>query len=759
MKLLLPFSSEYFDWLRNDAPRGPVETYPLLGDEFRSSIPGIHIIGDLTGIPLLKYAADSGAKVVSFLESSPDSKSERVYDLLIVGGGPSGISAGIEAKKKGLKFLILEGNKAFHTIHSYPKGKPIFAEPEAFVSASALRIDNGYKETLIRDLQTALDDYDLPILEGKQVVKIVPSRIEGSRFEVSTESGETFLCFNVVLAIGKSGDSRRLGIPGEDGENVFHRLIDPADFAGQDIVVVGGGDSAIEAALALEETAKSVSLSYRGEELVRPKEENKTEFLSKVSEGKINFLPSSSVKEIQNKNVIFLHKNSQTNVPADSTLILIGSEPPISFLRKIGLAIQNVRSFREWFGFFAMISFSFLVYFGKAAFYGIEWYSWAACAGLIGFIFFSAAWFGSGDKKAISFKWNWNLFRTTYLSFAAVYFILAYVGSKYFGWFLLNKYPGFHYTLLYSLTIAVFGIRRMKVRPTKYIKRQTWTLILVQVFPLFLLPEIILPRLGELGLLGSSDGFLLTQVFPGGAYWKAYGLILAWPLNMGVLYDGGITSFWLIYGLVLSFGIIPYLVFRFGKGAYCGWICSCGGLAETLGDETRTKMPHGKWAYRLEHSGQWVLLAAILLTTAKLLGSFISPLWFLSLGADSVKRMYDSVVDIGLAGVLGLGAYFFLSGRIWCRMFCPLAGLMHIYARFSRFRIFSEKKRCISCNICTKVCHQGIDVMSYANRGRPMDSVQCVRCSACVVNCPTNVLSFGEEINGFSVFGKLKATL
>lgn len=100
MKLLLPFSSEYFDWLRKDAPQGPVETYPLIGDEFRSSIPGIHIIGDLTGIPLLKYAADSGAKVVSFLESSPDPKSARVYDLLIIGGGPSGISAGIEAKKK-----------------------------------------------------------------------------------------------------------------------------------------------------------------------------------------------------------------------------------------------------------------------------------------------------------------------------------------------------------------------------------------------------------------------------------------------------------------------------------------------------------------------------------------------------------------------------------------------------------------------------------------------------------------------------------
>jgi polyferredoxin len=100
-------------------------------------------------------------------------------------------------------------------------------------------------------------------------------------------------------------------------------------------------------------------------------------------------------------------------------------------------------------------------------------------------------------------------------------------------------------------------------------------------------------------------------------------------------------------------------------------------------------------------------------------------------------------VDIIFAGVLGFGVYFFLSGRVWCRFFCPLAALMHIYSRFSRYRIFSDKKKCISCNICTKVCHMGIDVMNYANKGIPMNDVECVSCSACIVNCPTQVLSFG----------------
>jgi NosR/NirI family transcriptional regulator, nitrous oxide reductase regulator len=92
---------------------------------------------------------------------------------------------------------------------------------------------------------------------------------------------------------------------------------------------------------------------------------------------------------------------------------------------------------------------------------------------------------------------------------------------------------------------------------------------------------------------------------------------------------------------------------------------------------------------------------------------------------------------------LGVGVYFTLSGRVWCRFLCPLAALMHIFARFSLYRIFSNKSRCISCGICTRVCHMGIDVATYASRGVPMDDVECVRCSACVIHCPMDVLSFG----------------
>jgi polyferredoxin len=134
-------------------------------------------------------------------------------------------------------------------------------------------------------------------------------------------------------------------------------------------------------------------------------------------------------------------------------------------------------------------------------------------------------------------------------------------------------------------------------------------------------------------------------------------------------------------------------------------------------------------------------------------------LWYHKLFEGIPFFHYTWSVDIFLAGILGVGLYFWFSGRVWCRFGCPLAALMHIYTRFSRYRIFPDKHKCISCNICTTVCHQGIDVMNFANKGLPMKDPECVRCSACVQECPTGVLSFGRYNGaGEIVLGKLGAS-
>jgi polyferredoxin len=250
---------------------------------------------------------------------------------------------------------------------------------------------------------------------------------------------------------------------------------------------------------------------------------------------------------------------------------------------------------------------------------------------------------------------------------------------------------------------------------------------------------LVFPALGSHGFL---PDWVMENLFPNESYWRSFGLILAWPLFLYNLASGQPYGFWLVFSLVQTFVVIPYLCYRWGKGAYCGWICSCGALAETLGDEYRTKAPHGLLAKKMDNSGQVVLWFAAVVTVLLVIRT-----WF---GVSTpvtgpLLSVYAMVVDVIFAGVLGVGVYFFYSGRVWCRFLCPLAALMHIFTRFSVYRIFANKKRCISCGICTRVCHMGIDVMGYASRGIPMDDVECVRCSSCINSCPMDVLTFGNQ--------------
>ncbi|TGL40833.1 NAD(P)-binding domain-containing protein [Leptospira perdikensis] len=733
--------SSYFRWLTKAVPTGAVETYPEISDSYETNLPNVFIIGDLTGVPLLKFSAESGVNVWKHIR---DIKSEAL-DVVIIGSGPAGLSCAYEASRLGKKYVVLEANLPFQTIQSYPKQKPIFAEPKNLEFQSKIKIQNSTKEELLDYLNGLLQKEPIELHTGKRVSSI---QTQGSLYSVQTELGESYLTSSVVIAIGKSGDPKRLGVKGESGPNVFYRLFDPYESKGKSVVVVGGGDSAVEAAIACSDYAEEVSLIHRGQEFQRPKQENRKRLDDLVQNGKIKLLLEAEVSEISEQNVFLKTPSSSIKRRADLVYVLIGNAAPIPFLKKLGIKIQNQKSLSDWVGFVSLFSFACLAYLGKASFYGPGWFSpLATTFGVISIL--SLSFFAYlKSKGGFGFIQPWVWFRNTYLLSLFFYFLFVYLSATYFGYTLFGKYPSFHYTMLYSLTILVFGIRRILVRRTQYILYQTFSLIFVQIFFLFLLPELILPELGDLGYLGSPDGYIRKEIFPNDAYWKAYGFILAWPLNMGVLYDGGITNFWLGYGVLFSFGLIPLIVYKYGKGAYCGWICSCGGLAETLGDEHRQKMPHEKWAYRFEHSGQYILALALILTVLKLVGVYgkvYDPnLEMSEFIADSVKWIYDIVVDIGLAGVVGVGFYFLFSGRIWCRMFCPLASLMHVYAKFSSFRIFSDKKRCISCNICTKNCHQGIDVMGYASRGIPMDSVQCVRCSACVSLCPTDVLQFGQ---------------
>ncbi len=762
-------AAAWLDWLQKDAPSAPVERYPELSDAGETSLPGVFVVGDLTGIPLLKLAAESGYKFVRSLADDKDfakrrkAKAEGVLDLLIVGAGPAGVAAALTAQEQGLAFEIVESTVPFNTLVNFPKGKPIFAEPSDRPTEGPVDIHTTVKEALLETLGRTVDDGGLQIRTG---VRIESLRREGAQVVAVDKAGVERRAVVAALAIGKSGDSRKLKVPGEALPHVANRLFDPSAHSDQDILVVGGGDSAVEAAVALANGGNSVVLSYRKAELTRPKDGNLRMLgeLEGAGPGRISLRLGTTVEEVRPDSVVLKGDSQAGEIPVSAVYVLIGREMPIGFFRRSGIRMEGELGRTGKLLFLLSILFANVLYFGKSMpkewiHHGLSDFGWPqnvmgvlgwASAALIPVVLLATAALGFRPGRLLAAT-PWNKFKWAYFSAAFVFFLGVFFGSRYFGLDLLGSKPSFWYGLMYCVTMTVFGARRVKVRPTPYIKAQTATLVAIQWVFLWLLPEIVIPWAGEAGLLGDPGGILRTQVFPGDSWWRAYGLVLAWPLFMWNLVSGEPTVFWLGLSVIQTGVLIPLGIRTFGKGLYCGWICSCGGLAETLGDEYRTKALHGPVAKRGENAGQVVLLVAIAITGMNIAGVDV---------VGQVMNGYWLLVDMVFAGVLGIGVYFFMSGRVWCRFLCPLAALMHVYTKFTKYRIFSRKKRCISCNICTKSCHMGIDVMSYAVRGRPMDDVECVRCSACVVNCPMDVLAFGRIGEGDSLIpSRLHATL
>jgi thioredoxin reductase/NAD-dependent dihydropyrimidine dehydrogenase PreA subunit len=760
--------SFYFSWLQKDNPVGIPDKLPLLRDRFETSVPGLYCVGDLTGIPLIKLAGESGYEAISFLDKSSSFIEEKAknsdpgtLDVLIAGAGPSGVSAALRCQDLGLRYLIVESSRMFSTIRNFPQHKPIYVTPADTEFFSGLKFTDGTKETLLDQLTAAVSRTTLNVHENETVQLV---KKHGAAFLVQTDKA-SYAALRVLIATGKTGNAKTLSVEGSDLPKVFTRLIDPYAHFGENVLVVGGGNSAAESAVSLAIAGCAVTLSYRRNELFRVTKRNLEAFNVQVGKGTIVPLFNSTVKRIEQKSVTLTMPDSEKTIPNNAVYTMIGAEIPVNFLRRIGIKIQGGKSLLDYCGLAFSLLFSCMVYFGKSVapadvnsmqqFFRLQMHfvnfqsvmsietGWA-WMGFMGTIILGPALLFVLVLRRQSFITRaWDVFKYAYFFAVVSVFIFIYISYNLCGTMPLGFHPGYWYSFMFSLTIAIFGMRRMYANPTGYIVRQTVALILVQGVFLFVLPLFVLPFLGNHGFLGS---WVMNNIFPGRSYWHSFGFVLAWPLMINNLATASasasrhISFFWLILSLVQTFVIIPAIVLLWGKGAYCGWICSCGALAETLGDDYRKKAPHGAAAKRFENFGQIILWFALVVTLWSLLSLWLpagNP------GSQFLVKTYSLMIDILLAGVVGLGSYFFLTGRVWCRFFCPLAALMHIYTRFSRFRIMANKSRCISCNICTQVCHMGIDVMNYANKGIPMNDVQCVRCSACVINCPLQVLTFG----------------
>jgi len=748
--------SKYYKWLHGKWPSGSAEKLPEAGENGLTNIDGIRIVGDLTGIPLLKFSSDTGAKAVqailaeSDFPSAREKKDDDVVDIAIIGAGVSGFSAAIEAKKAGLSYILFESSQAFSTVANFPKGKPIFTYPTDLKPAGGITYegDVDVKEKLLDEMKRQVSEAGVESTEGM----IDHVRKKGSEILLHHAGKEkkTTRALRCIVAIGRSGNYRQMGIPGEDLNKVSNRLHDPKTFKDQDIMVVGGGDSAAEAAIALAESGAKVTISYRKPEFNRPKPENIEKVNTFSKEGKITLKLDTKPTKITEEAIFLKHKDGQEEeIKNDAVLAALGREAPLDFFRRSKLNVSGDRNLKWWVTIvISVLLFSWIYHWKKKVFVDNDSWSWADInpAGLANLL----PSFGEGH-------------------------LISTIQKQ-------MEDRGFYYSLAYCLVILIFGIRRIQHRRTPYVKKQTISLGLFQWIPLFLLPYIFLPWAGANGwfaegspLYGFANIFFESRDDGAGydrAYWRAFGVVLAWPLFFFNVFTDQPMWGWLIVSLIQTFVIIPLIVRRWGKGAYCGWICSCGALAETLGDKHRQKMPHGPFWNKLNMIGQAFLWFAFILLALRILG-WVFPtvgniFYYLYKGAPLDKGglpvlNYNYFVDLLWAGVMGVAFYFHFSGRVWCRFACPLAALMHLYQRsFGKFRIFADKNKCISCNVCTSVCHQGIDIMNFANKGKPMEDPECVRCSACVQQCPTGVLTFGRLGSGpkpTPVFDKLPASI
>jgi NosR/NirI family transcriptional regulator, nitrous oxide reductase regulator len=757
---VLGWLRRYANWLHLRWPAGTVERLPEVREDGSTNVPGVYVAGDLTGIPLLKFSLDGGARVVRTIARGlePRPKPDATLDLLIVGAGVSGMAAAVEAKKQRLSFAIVEASEPFVTLVNFPKRKPIYTYPLGMTPAGELQVTAEVKEALVEELREQARRAGIRPLQARA------ERVsrQDQLLRVHLAGREPILARRVLVAIGRSGDFRRLGVPGEDLDKVFNRLHDPRDFAGRNALVVGGGDSAVETAIALALGGADVTLSHRRTELSRPKPDNLARlerlrrdpaadvaiehpsderaataagrFMHPRTEpGRVTVRLGTEVVSIAEDRVTLVSAGGvRQTLPNDVVFVMIGREPPLEFFRRSGISIAG-----EMTG--------------------------ARRAALAGFLLF-CAWLYDWKSGGVFDRWfrerHWFPYNLGALLAAAGNGVAAAAADPgtLLGTLAISAGgPAFWYTLAYSAIVVVFGVRRIRRRRTPYVTAQTLTLMAVQVLPLFLLPEIVLPLLDRHGVLpvGLADAlFPRVDYGHGREFWRAYGLILAWPLNVYNLFTRQPLGWWIVIAVIQTLVLIPVGIYFFGKGVYCGWICSCGALAETLGDTHRHKMPHGPTWNRVNLVGQGILAVAVALLALRIAGWVLPPgNWADRVFEPWLKAPYKWTVDVFLAGVVGYGVYFWYSGRVWCRFLCPLAALMHLYARFSSFRILADKKKCISCSQCTQVCHQGIDVMNFANKGIPMADPECVRCSACVHACPTGVLSFGRTNREGEIIG------
>lgn len=311
---------------------------PVMHPDFQSNVPGLYIAGELGGMGLIRNAIEQGRQAMEAIASQAGSRRGNMLDVLIIGSGPAGLSASLSAMENGLRFVTVEQGTLGGTVAHFPRGKVVMTAPAVLPIVGEVRFKEIGKEELLHFWHKVVETTGLRINSEERVERVTAI---GGGFNVET-TRQSYLSRNVLLAIGRRGTPRRLGVPGEDLPKVTYRMIDPEQYRGQHMLVVGGGDSALEAAASLaEEPGTRVTLSYRNEAFGRAKPKNRKRVEEAAASGRLEILLASEVVQIGADHVTLTYRNGAITRRNDAVIVCIGGILPTDFLRSMGIEIET----------------------------------------------------------------------------------------------------------------------------------------------------------------------------------------------------------------------------------------------------------------------------------------------------------------------------------------------------------------------------------------------------------------------------------